>query len=254
MMSIALFGLTQSNFKTLKDYDSRQKASLHAENSIQILTFLIMHNNSAFKIKNDNTLIPLRDGILIPKILSNNNFNNNLSYFYSIIDLSNGGIVETNNSSYNPFNYGSSSNGYLIILWDKKYGNDPTKEGSIIFFGNYMNNTSNSDYPNNRYNNNGLANSILISFNENTRKVDVSFTTGTFPLYSSYNRLKVNTDDSIQGDVKVNGRRIQKEYMLDIMAMCYSRVPSTSRYVVTYIDQCFINKGYNFKRITVDIH
>ncbi|MCX7759069.1 MAG: hypothetical protein N2169_05630 [bacterium] len=57
-------------------------------------------------------------------------------------------------------------------------------------------------------------------------------------MYSFYNR------SFNHGDVWVNGIRIVKSTSLALMAMGYARVPSTNRYVVTYVDQHFSNSGF----------
>ncbi|MCS6955599.1 MAG: hypothetical protein NZM44_04520 [Candidatus Calescibacterium sp.] len=96
-MLVVLFGLNQSNYKTLKDYDARQKAMLNAENAIQIVSFLISHDPSDFVIDTSSNLAV----ISFPSLDNSNKFGkiiNNFQqisriYNFLIINLSNGQII-----------------------------------------------------------------------------------------------------------------------------------------------------------------
>ncbi|MCS7243817.1 MAG: hypothetical protein RMJ36_03670, partial [Candidatus Calescibacterium sp.] len=241
MMSVALFGLTQSNYKTLKDYDARQKAMLNAENAIQIVSFLISHNPSAFIIDTSSNPAVIN----FPSLDNSNKFGkiiNNFQqissiYNFLIINLSNGQIMNIGASPNVNISRVVGNSGAVFVFWDSR-ATDIAQNGAIIFFGNYINDGVN-DFPGNLYygSSNSQANSLIVRFNNNQLVIDSSG--NGFPLYSSYNR---SFND---GDVWVNGRRIVKSTSLALMAMGYARVPSTNRYVVTYVDQHFSNSGFN---------
>lgn len=57
----------------------------------------------------------------------------------------------TNIGTQDNFDFSSISNndGFVFVLWDVASGSDPTQNGAIVFFGNYLNNgTTNPNQPN----------------------------------------------------------------------------------------------------------
>ncbi len=61
----------------------------------------------------------------------------------------------------------------------------------------------------------------------------------TYPLYTSVNNATNNADIS-----NINGYRNANKYTVLLMAMGYSKVPNTNRYVVRYVDQKLANGGF----------
>ena len=256
MMSVALFGLTQNNFKTNKDYFARQEAMNNAEDAIQILTFLISHSPESFMLNtpsqsitgsgsgtssiNTITFPSLNNpSTKIGKIFSN--FGNvTLAYNIAIINLADttqsGWIIRQSNGTVQggtgipndiSINNLAGKNGAVVVFWKPNF--PITERGSVIFFGNSTN--SNNVYYGNE------ANTIFVDFNGN--QLSLSATNGRLPLYSSYNRSFADQE------INVNGSRKVGQNTLMIMALGYSKVPASQRYVITYINQSFANAGFS---------
>ncbi len=180
MMSVALFGLTQNNYKVNKDYFADQNSLNNAENTIQILIFLIQHDPNIFKLNNNSVNFPTPK---IDKILSNNDFNQNLPYFYIVYNM-NSGIVKTNCTSAPTISIDevSSNEIYALIFYPK---NKPiSEEGVVFFFGNKIdpNNVLNKDNGNIAYYE--IINPTSVKFYINTLPPNNSV---SFPIYSSLN-------------------------------------------------------------------
>ena len=256
MMSVALFGLTQNNFKTNKDYFARQEAMNNAEDAIQILTFLISHSPESFMLNtpsqsitgsgsgtssiNTITFPSLNNpSTKIGKIFSN--FGNvTLAYNIAIINLADttqsGWIIRQSNGNVQggtgipndiSINNLAGKNGAVVVFW--KPNLPITERGSVIFFGNSTN--SNNAYYGDE------ANTIFVDFDNN--QLSLSATNGRLPLYSSYNRSFADQE------INVNGSRKVGQNTLMIMALGYSKVPASQRYVITYINQSFANAGFS---------
>ncbi|MCS7244502.1 MAG: hypothetical protein RMJ36_07225, partial [Candidatus Calescibacterium sp.] len=136
MMSVALFGLTRSNYQVNRDYFAQQSSVNNAENAIQILMFLIQHNPNAFKISSgDVVFAPTLPKI--EKILQNSDFNQNLPYYYIFYDMKTPGIVAHNYPSGLPnvsIDEKTDKQMFSIIFVPKN--KNIADEGVVIFFGN----------------------------------------------------------------------------------------------------------------------
>ena len=230
MMSIALFGLTQNNYKVNKDYFADQNSLNNAENTIQILIFLIQQDPNVFKLNNNSINFPTPK---IDKILSNNDFNQNLPYFYIVYNMRDG-IVKTNCTSAPTISRDEvSSNGiYALIFYPK---NKPiSEEGVVFFFGNKIdpNNVLNKDNGNIAYYE--IINPTSVKFYINTLPPNNSV---SFPIYSSLNNG--GTDVEMNRLSPNSSRKISK-YSVNLFALSYSRVPGQNRYKVNYLEQEFL--------------
>jgi hypothetical protein len=232
MMSVALFALTRANYADMRSFYSENEAITNAESAINIVSFIIASNPVLLTINSNDvnlgTLINNDSTNIIKRINSNN-------YKIAIVNLNNGDVVSNDNNvgaSNFVINGNPSKMAAIIISPRNKSISD---SGAILFFGNSTSNT-------NTYKNDS-ANAVGISFNNN--KINFYFTSdgkwpsgATYPLYTSVNNVNNNVD--ITG---INGYRNANGYRLLLMAMGYSKVPNTNKYVVRYVDQKLANGG-----------
>ncbi len=235
MMSVALFALTRANYADMRSFYSENEAITNAESAINIVSFIIASNPVLLTINSNDvnlgTLIQNDNTNIIKRINSNN-------YRIAIVNLKNGDVV-SNDNNVGALNFvingNSSQNPIMAAMIISPRNKSISDSGAILFFGNSTSNT-------NTYKNDS-ANAVGISFNDN--KINFYFTSdgkwpsgATYPLYTSVNN--VNNDVDITG---INGYRNANEYTLLLMAMGYSKVPNTNRYVVRYVDQKLANGG-----------
>jgi hypothetical protein len=234
MMSVALFALTRANYADMRSFYSENEAITNAESAINIASFIIASNPVLLTINSNSvnlgTLLNTDNTNIINRINTNN-------YRIAIVRLSDGSF-RSNDSSVSSSNFVINSNtskimAAMIISPRNKSISD---SGAILFFGNSTSNT-------NTYNSNS-ANAVGIYFNDN--QINFYFNSNntnlpsgaTYPLYTSVNNVNNNFD--ITG---INGYRNANKYTLLLMAMGYSKVPNTNRYVVRYVDQKLANGG-----------
>ncbi|MFN4219636.1 MAG: hypothetical protein ACK4GJ_01785 [bacterium] len=253
MMSISLFILTKNNFNANRDFWARQIAMNNAENSIQTLIFLISHTPESFMLRNNSLIFPPAESKFM-KIFSSDQYRTILSSTYNLIiinlnpedNFGNSGnsdyyhIVSNNPNITNSIDINELQGKEGIIILFGENNRSIVEQGSIIFFGNYINDSDNSSSATNVYynDNNNTANTIAIRFD--TDKIIFKprkESPNEYLLYSSYNR------STLDNEVNVNGNRRIESFGLDIMAMGYSKVPNTNRYVVNYVDWQFVNSG-----------
>jgi hypothetical protein len=233
MMSVALFALTRANYADMRSFYSENEAITNAESAINIASFIIASNPVLLTISSNNvrlgTLIESDNTNIIKRINTNN-------YKIAIVSLFSGS-VRSNDRYVSSSNFVINSNTSKIMaaMIISPKNKSISESGAILFFGNSTSNT-------NTYKNDS-ANAVGISFNNN--KINFYFTSdgkwptnATYPLYTSVNN--VNNNDDITG---INGYRNANKYTLLLMAMGYSRVPNTTKYVVRYVDQKLANGG-----------
>ncbi len=237
MMSVALFALTRANYADMRSFYSENEAITNAESAINIASFIIASNPFLFTIDSNNNV---NLGNLMDTNTSIINRINSNNYRIAIVNLSttsNRNVV-SNDGAVRASNFAISNNpsqimAAMIISPRNKSISD---SGAILFFGNSTNDT-------NTYKSDS-ANAVGISFGNNT--INFYFNSGgttfpsgaTYPLYTSVNNVNNNIDIT-----DVNGYRNANKYTLLLMAMGYSRVPNTNRYVVRYVDQKLANGG-----------
>lgn len=236
MMSVALFALTRANYADMRSFYSENEAITNAESAINIASFIIASNPVLFTIESryDVNLLNLMDTntTIINRINSNN-------YRIAIVALNNRNVVSNDNTVNNSnFVINNRTSRIMAAMIISPRNKSISESGAILFFGNSTNN-------NNTYNRDS-ANAVGISFGDNTinfyfntNRNNTNFPSGaTYPLYTSVNNVNNNAD--ITG---INGYRNANKYTLLLMAMGYSRVPNTNRYVVRYVDQKLANGG-----------
>ncbi len=236
MMSVALFALTRANYADMRSFYSENEAITNAESAINIVSFIIASNPVLFTIKSNSVnLGNLMDtNTTIINRINSNNYRIAIARFNSagITVVSNDGAVRDSNFAISNNPLSSRIMAAIIISPRNKSIFD---SGAILFFGN-------STSSNNTYGRNS-ANAVGISFNNN--RINFHFTSNggwpsgaTYPLYTSVNNVNNNVDT-----IGINGYRNANKYTLLLMAMGYSKVPNTNRYVVRYVDQKLANGG-----------
>ncbi|MCX7972525.1 MAG: hypothetical protein N2657_04875 [bacterium] len=240
MMSIALFGLTRTNYQVNREYFANQKSITNAENAIQIMMFLIQHNPNAFEIRDNQVWFPLDDQHnLLPqirKVLTDQNFMRNLPYFYIFVDLSNNEIIQHNYITNLPrisIDERAEKKMYAVIFVPKN--KDISEEGVVLFFGNHL-------HPENitRKDNANLAFYRINGRGNVTFYISSVPNNNAFPVYSSLNNG--NSDVEINKISPQSSRQIKK-YYLSLFVTSYSLVPGTLRYKVNYIEQHFLRSS-----------
>lgn len=232
-MSVALFGLTKNNFKANRDYFANQNSINNAENVIQMISFIVQHNPNVFKISNNDVLFNIDPNLPIGKILNNADFNQKLPYFYVFYDMKKGQIIHSNCIS-NPaiqIDKKTKYSMYVILFFPKD--KNISEEGSVVFFGNYVNSKNKIDE--------NEANLIYYELLSNSRvKIYVNSIPNSnlaFPVYSSLNNL---ANDVEINKTSPNTSRKVKKFTLSIFVLSYSKVPNENRYKVNYIEQQFL--------------
>jgi hypothetical protein len=234
MMSVALFALTRANYADMRSFYSENEAITNAESAINIVSFIIASNPVLLTINSNDvnlgTLINNDNTNIINRINTNN-------YRIAILRLSDGS-VRSNDSSVSSSNFVINSNTSQIMaaMVISPRNKSIYDSGAILFFGNSTSNT-------NTYKNDS-ANAVGISFNDNQfnfyfNSNNTNLPSGaTYPLYTSVNNVNNNVDIT-----RINGYRNANKYTLLLMAMGYSKVPNTNKYVVRYVDQKLANGG-----------
>lgn len=238
MMSVALFALTRANYADMKSFYSENEAINNAESAINIASFIIASQPNLLTINSD--------GVNLGSLINDDNTNiikriNNNNYRIAVLNLKNNAVI-SNDSSINSdrFNVSSSLNKVMVALVVSPRNKNLIDSGAILFFGN---NTG----PSNTYKIND-ANAVAINFDNNNDKIIFKFSDDekypnisgiSYPLYTSVNNATNNVD--ITG---INGYRKANKYSVLLMAMGYSKVPNTNRYVVRYVDQKLANGGF----------
>jgi hypothetical protein len=235
MMSVALFALTRANYADMRSFYSENEAITNAESAINIASFIIASNPFLFTIDSNNDVNLgnlMNTSTTIIKKINSNNYKIAIAKFDSrrITVVSNDNTVGGSNFVIN----GNPSQIMAAIIISPR-NKSIYDSGAILFFGN-------STQDNNTYGM-GSANAVGISFNNN--KINFYFTSGggwpsgaTYPLYTSVNNVNNNVDIT-----EINGYRNANKYTLLLMAMGYSKVPNTNKYVVRYVDQKLANGG-----------
>lgn len=238
MMSVALFALTRANYADMKSFYSENEAINNAESAINIAAFIIASQPSLLTINSNEVnlgSLANNDNTNIVKRINSNN------YKICVLNLSNSKVISndsTINNNFNRyFNVVGSPSKIMVALVISPRNRNLTDSGAILFFGN---NTGSS----NTYKKDD-ANAVAVNFNNN--RINFNFSNNvnypnisgiSYPLYTSVNNA--NNDVDITG---INGYRNANKYTVLLMAMGYSKVPNTNRYVVRYVDQKLTNGG-----------
>ncbi len=235
MMSVALFALTRANYADMKSFYSENEAINNAESAINIAAFIIASQPSLLTINSNEVnlgSLANNDNTNIVKRINSNNYRICVLNLKDKIVISNDSTI---NNSY--FNVVGSPSKIMVALVISPMNKNLTDSGAILFFGN---NTGSS----NTYKKDD-ANAVAVNFNNN--RINFNFSDNvnypnisgiSYPLYTSVNNA--NNDVDITG---INGYRNANKYTVLLMAMGYSKVPNTNRYVVRYVDQKLTNGG-----------
>ena len=238
MMSVALFALTRANYADMKSFYSENEAINNAESAINIASFIIASQPSLLTINSDGVnlgSLSADNNTNIVKRINSNNYRICVLNLKDKIVISNDSTINNNFNRY--FNVVGSPSKIMVALVISPRNRNLTDSGAILFFGN---NTGSS----NTYKKDD-ANAVAVNFNNN--RINFNFSNNvnypnisgiSYPLYTSVNNA--NNDVDITG---INGYRNANKYTVLLMAMGYSKVPNTNRYVVRYVDQKLTNGG-----------
>ena len=248
MMSVALFALTRANYADMRSFYSENEAITNAESAINIASFIIASNSVLLTINSSEESNPTyeesnpTDSVNLGTLINNDNTNiikriNANNYRIVIVNLRDGTIRSNDNTNINiDINNNPSQDMAAMIISPRN--KSISDSGAILFFGNSTSTT-------NTYNTQS-ANAVAVSFENN--QINFYFNnngnnypaglSNSYPLYTSVNNVNNNSDIT-----NINGYRNANKYTLLLMAMGYSRVPNTNRYVVRYVDQKLANGG-----------
>lgn len=237
MMSVALFALTRANYADMKSFYSENEAINNAESAINIAAFIIASQPSLLTINSDGVNLSnlgIDNNTNIVKRINSNNYRICVLNLKDKIVISNDSTINNNFNRY--FNVVGSPSKIMVALVISPRNRNLTDSGAILFFGN--NTGSSNTYKNDDANAVGVNfdNRINFNFSNNVNYPNISGI--SYPLYTSVNNA--NNDVDITG---INGYRNANKYTVLLMAMGYSKVPNTNRYVVRYVDQKLANGG-----------
>ncbi len=243
MMSVALFALTRANYADMKSFYSENEAINNAESAINIASFIIASQPNLLTVTvNSNNVNSPNLFDLNNSILARNEMNSSrIGYNIVAVELDSSPRILANNRNIRLLNFAvnGAGSGSMVALVVSPNNKNLVDSGAILFFGNSFdsNNTYKKDF----------ANAVAINFNNN--KINFYFSNDrdgnypsiagiSYPLYTSVNNATNNADIS-----NINGYRNANKYTVLLMAMGYSKVPNTNRYVVRYVDQKLANGG-----------
>lgn len=237
MMSVALFALTRANYADMRSFYSENEAINNAESAINIAAFIIASQPSLLTINSDGVNLSnlgIDNNTNIVKRINSNNYRICVLNLKDKIVISNDSTINNNFNRY--FNVVGSPSKIMVALVISPRNRNLTDSGAILFFGN--NTGSSNTYKNDDANAVGVNfdNRINFNFSDNVNYPNISGI--SYPLYTSVNNA--NNDVDITG---INGYRNANKYTVLLMAMGYSKVPNTNRYVVRYVDQKLANGG-----------